>query len=351
MRLITQGINQNLLKYTMALSALMHLTGFYFFASLRFDTDTLQTPPVIRIKQILAETADMQRSSMSPYPETLKRDKPDSVRKPQPAPVQTQLASLPKPMAASQAIPDRLSLSHETLKAIEFASLTNTTSPILTASANTASFPGSHPSSTQALPQPSAIMTASIVTPSPSVGEFRASITSRQSPQRLANPVTTPGSPFSGGAVPVSAHAKMDQRIPSNSSAPLMLASLPADFSLWQEDSRQESNSPQGIPAEDIGLLRSGFSKEIWTRIASAKRYPKIARNRGYEGSPVVGFILGNDGRLQDIHIIEPSRHAILDREAMEAVRRAAPYPPIPSELKMDSISFRLPVSFILEEP
>ncbi len=130
-----------------------------------------------------------------------------------------------------------------------------------------------------------------------------------------------------------------------------MLAALPNDFSGGGKEENDNPVSEEGIDAEELGELRRGFSRRVWEKIAHEKRYPRTARNRGYEGRPVVGFVLGTNGRLTDLFLIKSSPHKLLDRAALDAVKRGDPYPPIPPPLKLDSIRFNLPISFILEEP
>jgi protein TonB len=50
--------------------------------------------------------------------------------------------------------------------------------------------------------------------------------------------------------------------------------------------------------------------------------YPSLARKRGYQGTVVLEVFVETDGRVGDLRIIESSRHRLLDRSAMKAVRR-----------------------------
>ncbi|MEE8210241.1 MAG: energy transducer TonB, partial [bacterium] len=55
--------------------------------------------------------------------------------------------------------------------------------------------------------------------------------------------------------------------------------------------------------------------------------YPQAARRFGWEGTARVRFVLAHDGQPKTV-VLESSCHmAILDHEALAAVRRAAPYP------------------------
>ena len=55
-----------------------------------------------------------------------------------------------------------------------------------------------------------------------------------------------------------------------------------------------------------------------------------MARKRGLEGKVVVSFIVCADGETQDITITESSGFELLDRSAVEAVRKASPFPKPP---------------------
>ena len=100
----------------------------------------------------------------------------------------------------------------------------------------------------------------------------------------------------------------------------------------------------------DIRELRRGFHKKIWQKVAKAKYYPRIARSRGFEGAPIVRFTIDKDGSLTSIKLIKDSKYEILNNAALETIRRGTPYPPIPKPLGKFSISFNLPISYMLEE-
>ena len=100
----------------------------------------------------------------------------------------------------------------------------------------------------------------------------------------------------------------------------------------------------------DLGELRRGFHKKIWQKVAKAKYYPRVARKSGFEGEPIVTFTLGSKGELIDLRLIEFSSYQLLNEAALETVRRGIPYPSIPKPLGRDSISFNLPISYVLEE-
>ena len=65
--------------------------------------------------------------------------------------------------------------------------------------------------------------------------------------------------------------------------------------------------------------------------------YPHVARKRGWTGKVVVSFIVSEKGLVNDIRIVESSGFPILDNNAIETIKKAAPFPkpPVRAELVM----------------
>ena len=95
--------------------------------------------------------------------------------------------------------------------------------------------------------------------------------------------------------------------------------------------------------------LRRGYTRQIRHRIAQKKFYPAVARRRGFEGQPVVAFILNKDGSLGHLALDKTSGHKMLDQAALKAVKKGAPFPEIPEQLNLKKFKFKLPISFSLE--
>ena len=110
------------------------------------------------------------------------------------------------------------------------------------------------------------------------------------------------------------------------------------------------SSASDSFSSLNIGELRRGFHRKVWLKVTAAKYYPRMARKMGFEGKPVVTFTLGTKGELLNLQLIQASSYNLLDEAALETIRRGTPYPPIPEPLGENSISFNLPISYILEE-
>jgi periplasmic protein TonB len=129
---------------------------------------------------------------------------------------------------------------------------------------------------------------------------------------------------------------------------------LPGEKSLAKLSPKTSPGIKHGVENSDgdnLRVLKKGYSSQIWQRIAEAKFYPQTARKQEMEGKPVVEFELRSDGQLMSYFIARSSSNEILDKAAIDAVKNASPYPGIPKPLKLKSIRFKLPISFILNEP
>lgn len=71
--------------------------------------------------------------------------------------------------------------------------------------------------------------------------------------------------------------------------------------------------------------------------------YPHMARRMGWEGKVTVSFIVNESGHVENIKILESSGFGILDKNAMETIKRVCPLPkpPVRAELIMP-IVYRL---------
>ncbi|MBI5418579.1 MAG: energy transducer TonB [Deltaproteobacteria bacterium] len=67
--------------------------------------------------------------------------------------------------------------------------------------------------------------------------------------------------------------------------------------------------------------------------------YPGLAT--GQEGETVIDFVIGRSGKLESVALVHGSGHRILDDEALGAIRKAAPFDPIPKEYRIANLQIR----------
>ncbi|MBI5556403.1 MAG: energy transducer TonB [Deltaproteobacteria bacterium] len=63
--------------------------------------------------------------------------------------------------------------------------------------------------------------------------------------------------------------------------------------------------------------------------------YPLLARKKGWEGKVLVSFIICENGRVADLHIVKSSGFEVLDNNAVTTIKKLEPFPcpPVRAEL------------------
>jgi protein TonB len=87
----------------------------------------------------------------------------------------------------------------------------------------------------------------------------------------------------------------------------------------------------------------------LWGRIAKYKQYPKIAQMRGWQGEVIVELLVDASGKLKSKKIISGSGYDVLDKQALNMIEKAAPFPAPPEVLRGSSFSITVPIPFKLE--
>lgn len=106
--------------------------------------------------------------------------------------------------------------------------------------------------------------------------------------------------------------------------------------------------APPPAPAIDDAAARAGYIRGLSAAVAKQKRYPRLAQQRGWQGEVILHVVVDASGRLLDVSVERSSGFEALDREALEMVRRAAPFP-FANGMKKEDVSMSLPVVFRLE--
>jgi len=81
------------------------------------------------------------------------------------------------------------------------------------------------------------------------------------------------------------------------------------------------------------------------------KRYPPVALDNNWQGRAEVRMAIGADGTIAALSVRSSSGHEILDREALDMIRKAKPVTPIPTSLRGTAFTVDIPVVFSLEAP
>lgn len=100
----------------------------------------------------------------------------------------------------------------------------------------------------------------------------------------------------------------------------------------------------------DADLLAGSYTQELISTIRKYQSYPKKARAAGEQGNVTALVTIDKDGEIVEYEITERTSSRILNREVLRMIRKAAPFPKIPPELKMDQFEFEVPMNFKLAQ-
>jgi periplasmic protein TonB len=100
---------------------------------------------------------------------------------------------------------------------------------------------------------------------------------------------------------------------------------------------------------EDLNAARNLYGGQLAREIAKHKQYPKIAQLRGWQGVTQIDLHLDGDGNVLSSKIDTSSGYDALDKQALEMVKKASPFPAPPDALRGRSFNILVPVSFRLE--
>lgn len=107
---------------------------------------------------------------------------------------------------------------------------------------------------------------------------------------------------------------------------------------------------PAGPSQADVEDARGKYGNALWGAIGKHKQYPKIAQMRGWQGDVIVELQLDGNGKLKSKKIIQSSNYDVLDKQALDMVEKAAPFPAPPEALRGSNFSIKVPIPFKLEE-
>jgi len=95
-------------------------------------------------------------------------------------------------------------------------------------------------------------------------------------------------------------------------------------------------------------MTAASYLEMVRLRIESRKRYPETAKANGIEGRVKIHFILAADGRVRELSVVQGAPESALNRAALEAVEKAAPFPRPPSNLFKTDLALDLVIVFEL---
>ncbi|MEJ2444345.1 MAG: TonB family protein, partial [Exilibacterium sp.] len=77
-------------------------------------------------------------------------------------------------------------------------------------------------------------------------------------------------------------------------------------------------------------------------------RYPPKAHKRRQEGHVRLSVTISRTGKLEAVNVISESGYALLNNEAINAVKESSPYPSMPEDVRGRQFEFSIPIEFRL---
>ena len=104
---------------------------------------------------------------------------------------------------------------------------------------------------------------------------------------------------------------------------------------------RKGAPADRGLTFDTSGFKNRGYMRMLKERIESIWKYPKEAARRGISGDLYMKFTINKNGSLRDIELLRTSGHSELDDAAIKAIKRAAPFWPLPEDWDKDSLEIK----------
>jgi protein TonB len=93
------------------------------------------------------------------------------------------------------------------------------------------------------------------------------------------------------------------------------------------------------VPLDSTNLKYVSYLTTIKKKISPEWHYPESAQQIGLQGRLALYFSIERDGHLDRLELLNSSGHSLLDEEALNAVRGAAPYYPLPAAMNLSRLN------------
>jgi len=110
--------------------------------------------------------------------------------------------------------------------------------------------------------------------------------------------------------------------------------------------------APPKLKTVDVDVALKRFTQDLWRTVGyamSERDYPRLARDRGWEGLTRVRVEIGSDGLLKTVTVVHSSGHPVLDDRAVAKIQEIK-LPNIPEELRERAFSVDVPIQFNLRK-
>lgn len=176
-------------------------------------------------------------------------------------------------------------------------------------------------------------------------------------PKPLAKPAIRPAPVPKRGPIPVppgeqapapapspSAPARPQPSSPATTESPATIPSAPSATAPTSEPPAKAAP-----PSVEAGALEK-YRSDLIGMARRYKRYPRVALDNNWEGRVVVHMVVGANGVIASLRVTTRSGHDVLDRQAVDMIRKAKPLVPIPPAMRGREFSVEIPVIYDLKD-
>ncbi|VUD42392.1 hypothetical protein TDB9533_00682 [Thalassocella blandensis] len=114
------------------------------------------------------------------------------------------------------------------------------------------------------------------------------------------------------------------------------------DESIFDDEEADVELTAEGL------LIQQLYYSRLANYTQNFARYPRIAMERGREGSLLIRVTINREGEVMATEFIEETESYSLNKEAKRAVKRASPFPAMPTEISGEEFSFMFRLTFNL---
>jgi len=112
---------------------------------------------------------------------------------------------------------------------------------------------------------------------------------------------------------------------------------------------KSETEGEQAIEAQPDPEVLQRYLQQVVKKIEARKAYPRQARSKGWKGTVVIKVQIVSDGTITQLERVTPYEYDTLNKAALEAIKKAQPFPKFPDEMKSQSLIINIPIQFTLK--
>lgn len=164
-------------------------------------------------------------------------------------------------------------------------------------------------------------------------------------------PPSPPPAPSSRDFTPPPTPRPTTPAVPRTQPAP----PRPAPPAPYRPPAQAPATMPSPIPGPEPGDVlmgqgrqRNDYLSRVARQIAQHRVYPAIAASNRQEGRVVMRVTVARTGHVLEVRVGTSSGWPAIDAAETESIRKAAPFPPVPTDMPGDPIILVLPMTYNL---